>query len=88
VTTFATRDELLDCVYAATLIPFVTAARPCAALRGKWYCDAMVMPTLTSDVPIVTLVARDASVIRRLVPAARLEVDVVGGAEELMRMLV
>jgi hypothetical protein len=88
VTTFATRDELLDCVYAATLIPFVTAAKPSAALRGKWYCDAMVMPTLTSDVPLVMLVPRDSSIFRRLVPAANLEVDVAGGAEELMRMLV
>ena len=87
-TTFATRDALLDCVHAATLIPLVTSARPYATLGGAAFCDAMVMPSVTSDVPLVTLIPRGTSLLRRLVPAPRLDVDVRKGAEELMRMLV
>ena len=88
VTTFETRESLLEHVYASTLIPFVTARAPYAAAGGRTYVDALVMPAVASDVPVVTLAPRDASLFRRLVPGARIDVDLRRGAEELMRLLV
>jgi hypothetical protein len=70
VSRFATRDELLAYLHAATIIPGVTSPRAYRMVRGARFLDAFTASEAPGDVPALVLPVTYRSLASRVVPRA------------------